>query len=155
MFQMELYTFCPFRSFLKSECFTVPSVGRNTPVECLPVCVECLFGKTKSQVGTPGPNIFKKNDFGNIGNTGPGLRLGSHGGVWGWSRYGWHVWGSLPRGAPPAHMTHVSSSSSSYDTCILLLVCLEERRRLAGTSPAGHLLQHMFPRDIPDAPPPR
>ena len=37
MFQMELYTLCPFRSFLKSECFKVPRVGRNTPVECLPV----------------------------------------------------------------------------------------------------------------------
>ena len=134
-------------SFLKSECFKERSKSQGwdgTRPEYLPVAG-----------GTPGPNICKKNDFGNIGNTGPGLRLGSHGGVWGWSRYGWHVWGSLPRGAPPAHMTHVSSSSSSYDTCILLLACLEERRRLAGTSPAGHLLQHMFPRDIPDAPPPR
>ena len=43
----------------------VPGMGRNTPGDYLPVAG-----------GTQGPNICKKNDFGNIGNTGAWVEAG-------------------------------------------------------------------------------
>jgi hypothetical protein len=50
MSQIELYTLCPVRSFLKSECFTVPRVGRNTPGGCLPAAGDCICIYTYTQV---------------------------------------------------------------------------------------------------------
>ena len=59
------------------------------------------------------PTGKKKNV--NIRHTGPWWRLGS--GVWGWSRYGWHVLGSGPRGA--AALGWYNQQVTLYDICSL------------------------------------
>jgi len=59
------------------------------------------------------PTGKKKNV--NIRHTGPWWRLGS--GVWGWSRYGWHVLGSGPRGA--AALGWYNQQVTLYDICCL------------------------------------
>ncbi len=72
----------------------------------------------------PSPEIWKTNQKisvfptganGNIGDTGPGWRLGS--GVWGWSRQDRAVWGSGPRGAAPLGWYH--QKVTLYNICSL------------------------------------
>ena len=98
MFQMELYTLCPVRLFSKVNVSKSQGWDGTRP------------GNTyQSQVG-PRVRTFARKTISGI-LAGPGLRLGSHGGVWGCGTFG-------VVGSPPG------IAAGTYDTCILLLLLI-------------------------------